>query len=358
MSEEKNIVITYKGNQISMFSENRDDYINITEMAIANRNRKSIRSWLRNKATLAFLTVWEQKHNRNFVGAHLGAEQIIEDRDEVSIKNWIEKTNAIGIRTRTGTYAGTYAHKDIAIKFAAWLNPEFELWLIEKVQELRTLEDKKNSYDLLSHEQILYLIRLKEVFKYVAHQNMVEDAHKDVFAAHSNAKNPFAEFHVWRNKILDIAPQTIDDRIKQYCIENHIAITNKLLKKPKNEKILMLDSYEAVRNAVWDFLKIGGEVNALNLANLVGDMIRTEKGEIIRSNEDNLFSSKQNLAEFNDLAKILAEHPDVQTAREVLKYRDYSKGKLNDSEKKKLFGEGTFGKLLGAVARAGKPEKD
>jgi hypothetical protein len=63
------------------------------------------------------------------------------------------------------------------------------------------------------------------------------------------------------------------------------------MKKSKREKILLLDSYEAVRNAVWDFLKIKGEVNALNLANLVGDMIRTEKGEILRKNETNLFQN-------------------------------------------------------------------
>ena len=52
------------------------------------------------------------------------------------------------------------------------------------------------------------------------------------------------------------------------------------MRKTKHEKILMLDSYEAVRNAVWDFLQIQGDVNAVNLAKLVEKMIRIEKGGV------------------------------------------------------------------------------
>lgn len=325
--EEKNAIIRYQDSQISLFYDEVNDYVCLTDMANAVKGRKSIRSWMRNTATLAFLSAWERKHNPDFLGVQMGTEGKKFDRDDVSIKNWIEETNAIGIFTRTGTHAGTYAHKDIAIKFAGWLNPEFELFIVEKVQELRKLEEKKNSYDLLTHEQILYLIRLKEVFKYVSHQSMVEDAHKEVFSAKSGAKNPFAEFHKWRNQILDIDPKTIDERIKQYCIENRIAPTPKLLNKTKREKILHLDSYEAVRNAVWDFLNIKGEVNALNLANLVGNIIRTEKGEVLRANEDTLFTQKQNLGEFNDFDKKLAELPQIKTARQVLQLREESKNK-------------------------------
>ena len=36
-------------------------------------------------------------------------------------KQWIEKTKAIGIVSRTGRYGGTYAHKDIAFEFASWI---------------------------------------------------------------------------------------------------------------------------------------------------------------------------------------------------------------------------------------------
>lgn len=331
MSTEKFEMITYNGSQISLYSDEKNDYINLTDLAKAWRVRKSIRSWMRNRTTIAFLVAWEKKKNPKFVGVQMDTDEESDDfdRDEfASIKNWVDKTGAIGIFTRSGASSGTYAHKDIAIKFAGWLNPEFELFLIEEIQRLQDLERKKNSYELLNHTQILALVRLKEVFKYVAHQEMIEDAHKEVFAAQSGAKNPFAEFNNWRNKILDITPNIIDERIRQYCIENNIALTKKILNKSKRDKLIMLDSYETVKNAVWDFLQIKGEVNALNLANLVGDMIRTEKGEIHRTNETDLFKEKQNLGEFTDFENEVNNIHMVKKAKEVLAIRDKQKNRL------------------------------
>lgn len=162
--------------------------------------------------------------------------ELARQRNGLSVNAWVEITKAKGIFIKSGDRAGTYAHKDIAIRFAGWLSPEFELYLVEEIQRLKEIEKQKDSFELLSHEQILYLVRLKEVFKYVAHQTMIEDAHKEVFAARSGSKSPFSEFNSWRNKVLDISPQIIDARVKQYCIENKIALTKKILNKSKREK--------------------------------------------------------------------------------------------------------------------------
>lgn len=320
--EEKQSIIIYKGNQIELFSDSFDnDFVNITAAAKASGNRKSILTWIRSRQTIEFLNVWEKKHNPKYDGAQLSTVyKLIKERN-FSIKNWVDLTHAKGIYTRIGEAGGTYAHKDIAIRFAGWLNPEFELFLVEEIQRLKEIERKKNSFELLTHEQILKLVRLKEVFKYVAHQEMIEDAHKEVFAARSGSKNPFTEFNNWRNKILDIQPQIIEERIKEYCIKNKIALTKKILNKPKREKILLVDTYEAVRNAVWDFLQIQGEVNALNLANLVQNMIRIENGEVIRKNETDLFHQKQDLGEFSDFAKEIGNIKQVKSAREILEIR-------------------------------------
>lgn len=328
MSNEKNLIIAYQGTQINLFSDEANEYLNITDMANACKNRKSILTWIRNTQTVDFLNVWEKRYNLKYDGAQMSTVQKLIKERNFSIKQWVELTNAKGIFTRTGEYAGTYAHKDIAIKFAGWLSPEFELYIIEEIQRLKDLERKTNSYDLLTHEQILALVRLKEVFKYVAHQEIIEVAHKEVFAAQSGSKNPFAEFNNWRNEILDITPTVIDERIMQYCIDNKIAVSKKLLKKSKRDKIIILDSYDSVRNAVWDFLKVKGEVNALNLANLVGNMMRTEKGEIHRTNETDLFKEKQNLGEFTDFENEVKRIPIVKKAKEVLAIRDEQKRKL------------------------------
>lgn len=351
MSEEKNAVINYQGTQISIFSDDRDDYVSLTDIFKAwNRYSKSISAWLKTKQTLEFLNVWEKKHNPNYDETQLSlAIKTARERNGLSAKSWIELTHAIGIFIRTGDKAGTYAHKDIAIRFTGWLSPEFEMYLIDEIKRLKTLEEQKNNFQLLTHEEVLSLVRLKEIFKYVAHQALIEDAHRDVFSAQSSAKNTIAEFHKFRNEILDIAPSTIDDRIRQYCLKHSIPLSKKIANRTKREKILMLDNYEAVKNAVWDFLSINGEVNALSLADLVSNMMRIEKGEVIRNNEADLFREKEDLGEFNDLEKVLNEHPKIKTAREVLQYRQ-----LGSSKKTPQIG---FGNLLGAVARAGKTGK-
>ena len=100
----------------------------------------------------------------------------------------------------------------------------------------------------------------------------------------------------------------------------------------------MLDSYEALRNAVWDYLKIDGEIDALNLANLVYDIIKMEKGEVLRHNEDTLFENKQR-GYVADFPKHLSEHPNVQTAKQVLLDRKKSENKqLNSPFNKALKG--------------------
>lgn len=322
-NRERYQMIPYEGNQITLFSDGFNDYISLTEMATAWKYRKSIRQWLKNRQTIDFLCAWEKRHNHNFNGTHLSPVfEYIKKNNYLSVDFWIRSTNAIGIFTRQ---SGTFAHKDIAIRFAAWLSPEFELYLVEEIQRLKEIENKVNSYELLNEEQILFLIRLKEVFKYVAHQTAIEEVHKQVFVAHSSAKNPFAEFNQWRNKILDIEPKTIDERIKQYCIDNQIALTTRILRKTKHDKILMLDSYEAVRNAVWDFLQMQGEVNAMNLAKIVEKMIRIEKGEVLRNNETDLFHEKQDLGEFNDFEQVIYQIPQVRTAKQILAYKKEQK---------------------------------
>ena len=60
----------------------------------------------------------------------------------LTAQEWIEKTNAIGIISKSGRYGGTYAHKDIAFKFASWISVEFELYLIKEFQRLKVVEQK------------------------------------------------------------------------------------------------------------------------------------------------------------------------------------------------------------------------
>ena len=58
----------------------------------------------------------------------------------LSVKTWIERTNAIGIRSKAGRYGGTYAHRDIAYHFGMWISPKFQLLLVKEYQRLKAEE--------------------------------------------------------------------------------------------------------------------------------------------------------------------------------------------------------------------------
>ena len=104
-----------------------------------------IANWLRLYNTVSFLGLWENIHNPNFNSLNFEGIESEAGREyfALSPKKWVEKTNAIGISTKGGRYGGTYAHKDIAFKFASWLSPEFELYLITEFERLKTEEQER-----------------------------------------------------------------------------------------------------------------------------------------------------------------------------------------------------------------------
>lgn len=123
------------------------DYICLTDMAKAKNPEHSglvIVHWLRNNSTIRFLGLWETLHNPNFNVTEFGniKEKAGENSFVLTAQDWIEKTNAIGLISKSGRYGGTYAHRDIAFKFASWISVEFELYLVTEFQRLKIQEQK------------------------------------------------------------------------------------------------------------------------------------------------------------------------------------------------------------------------
>ena len=104
-----------------------------------------IEKWLRNKNTIEFLGIWEEMYNPNFNSPEFeGIKNAAGlNRFVLSVKQWIEKTNAIGIIAKAGRYGGTYAHKDLAFEFASWVSPQFKLYLLREFQRLKEQEQKQ-----------------------------------------------------------------------------------------------------------------------------------------------------------------------------------------------------------------------
>ena len=133
---------------IHITQHNKEDYISLTDMLKHKESGGLIFKWLSNKNTIEFFGVWEKIYNPNFNYTEFGVimQEAGVNRFTMSVKQWIERTNAIGIIAKAGRYGGTYAHKDIAFELGTWISPEFKLLVIREFQRLKEIES--NQYNL------------------------------------------------------------------------------------------------------------------------------------------------------------------------------------------------------------------
>lgn len=148
MSKSRKIQV--KGVLITVSEKNKEDYISLTDMVSGFEGGNSlIEKWIRNKNTIEFLAVWENLHNPNFNSPEFEGIKTEAglNRFTMSAKQWIQKTNAIGVVASAGRYGGTFAHTDIAFEFGSWLSPEFKLLLIKEFQRLKQDELGRQNLD-------------------------------------------------------------------------------------------------------------------------------------------------------------------------------------------------------------------
>jgi hypothetical protein len=144
----KNKKIEVKGLDVTIYNHNKIDFISLTDIARykdAKRTDYIIQNWLRNRNTIELLGFWETINNPNFKPIEFegfrnkaGLNSFV-----LTSKQWIEKTNAIGLVSKQGRYGGTYAHKDIAFEFASWISIEFKLYIIKEFQRLKEDESDR-----------------------------------------------------------------------------------------------------------------------------------------------------------------------------------------------------------------------
>ena len=151
MSNMKKDTIEAKGLSIQVYTEDfKNDYISLTDIAKYKNTddpRFVIQNWMRNRNTLEYIGLWEILNNPNFNRVQFDTfkNEAGLNRFTMTPQKWIDLTNAIGIISKSGRYGGTFAHKDIAFKFASWLSAEFELYIIKDYQRLKDDENSKLS---------------------------------------------------------------------------------------------------------------------------------------------------------------------------------------------------------------------
>lgn len=137
--------IIVKDTKINVLQINEQDYICITDMLKAKDGDFFITDWLRNRNTLEYLGIWESIYNPNFNYGEFAAIRSKSGLNsfKISVKEFVARTNAIGLQAKAGRYGGTYAHKDIAFEFGMWISPEFKIYLVKEFQRLKDEEQKQ-----------------------------------------------------------------------------------------------------------------------------------------------------------------------------------------------------------------------
>jgi hypothetical protein len=145
----KNKKITVEGAEITVIQNDSKDYISLTDMANSkdgeSRAADVIKNWLRNRYTLEFLGTWEQINNKDFKVVEFDHFKMQAGLPSfvLSVSEWIEKTNAIGMIVKMGKYGGTFAHRDIAFEFGSAISASFKLYLITEFQRLKADENDR-----------------------------------------------------------------------------------------------------------------------------------------------------------------------------------------------------------------------
>ncbi len=146
MSKSKRINV--QGTAISIITLQRDDYISLTDMAKSQMQEAVIIKWLSLKSTIEYLGEWEALYNPDFNYTEFGTIRNAAGSNNfvLSVKQWIERTGAVGLSATAGRYGGTYGHKDIAFHFGMWISPKFQLLLVKEYQRLK--EDENGRLNL------------------------------------------------------------------------------------------------------------------------------------------------------------------------------------------------------------------
>lgn len=148
----KKTIIEVKGSEIAVLKHEQNDYISLTDIAKHKTDDTSaaIGNWMRNRNTIEFLGLWETLYNPSFKPLEFEGfrNQAGLNAFTMSPNKWVNTTNAIGFIVKPGRYGGTYAHKDIAFKFANWISVEFELYVVKEFQRLKEIENKELGWNV------------------------------------------------------------------------------------------------------------------------------------------------------------------------------------------------------------------
>ena len=235
MSQNKKI--NAKGFDVVLYQNKKEDYISLTDIAKYKDGKRTdyiIQNWLRNRNTIELLGFWETLNNPNFKPIEFDGfrKQAGLNSFTLTSKQWIGKTNAIGLISKQGRYGGTFAHKDIAFEFASWISIEFKLYIIKEYQRLK--EDESDRLKLNWNLQ-----RTLSKINYKIHTDTIKQTIIPTLVSKSQANMIYAN----EAELLNIALFGIT--AKQWKIENP-SIKGNMRDAASIEQLVVLSNLESI----------------------------------------------------------------------------------------------------------------
>ena len=221
--------INVQNTEINIINKDGEAYISITDMLKSKDGEFFVSDWLRNRNTVEFLGIWESIYNPNF---NYGEFAIIKSKAglnnyKISVKEWCERTNAIGIKATAGRYGGTYAHEDIAMEFASWISVEFKLYLIKEFQRLKKKEQAQLGWDIKRNlAKINYKIHTDAIKKNLIPEKLNNRQINMIYASEADVLN-MALFGMTAKEWKDKNPYK-DGNIRDYADVNELVCLSNL----------------------------------------------------------------------------------------------------------------------------------
>ena len=221
-------------NLVSVLNIEGEDYISLTDLARYKNQEEPgdvIIKWMSNKSSFDFYSLWEELSNEDF--------KVAEFRDfkkdssaqsfTMSPSRWIKSTNAKGIISKRGKYGGgTFAHPDIALEFASWLDPAFKLYLIKEFERLKYIEGYQQKVEWSVRRSLTktnYKIHTDSIKEYIV-PTLTEKQKKFVYATEADIIN-VALFGMTAKEWRKCNPEA-DGNIRDFANILHLVVLSNL----------------------------------------------------------------------------------------------------------------------------------
>lgn len=223
--------INVKDTEVAIVTVNNLDYISLTDIAKYKTDDPSavIGNWMRNRNTIEFLGIWETLYNQCFKPLEFEGfrKEAGLNAFTMSPQKWINATNAIGFVVKAGRYGGTYAHKDIAFKFASYISVEFELYIVKEFQRLKEEEQKQLGWSAKRElAKINYHIHTDAIKKNLIPKELTSAQTSVVYAAEADVLN-VALFGMTAKQWKEANPE-LTGNMRDYALINELICLSNL----------------------------------------------------------------------------------------------------------------------------------